>query len=349
MNDSDTELLLQRIINKYLIFFYNDQEYVLYQPDKNIKYKAEILYNRVINDEKYDEWARLKDTQNSLFKLGLWQMQTPSLIESIEKTIDNLKVDLYKNYVMKDSRKRIKKQIEQNKKQLQLINAPKQDLDSNTLESYAANIKNQFVICETLEKNSKKVFNNNEVDSIFFERILTQINNHSIAIKDFKFIARSQIWKSYWNSGKSNVFSGAVDTWTDDQRVLVNISKMYDSIYEHPECPDEEIIEDDDALDGWMIHQRRENNKKKKEKAITSNMNPKIKNAQHIYLPAESKQDIEDILSLNTGEAKHMYELDQKAIKEAKARGESLHDSQLPSTLHRVRQEMFQKQKGHKK
>lgn len=344
MNDSYTELLIHRIINRCLIFYYNDEEYILYQPDKNIRYRAEILYDQVINNEKYDEWPRLKDTENTLLRLGLWNMDTSALITNLEKAIENSKVDLYQNFKILPHRKRYQKQIEKNRKRLRDINDLKHTFDSNTLEAHAANIKNQFIICETLKKQEKKVFNKEDIDSILFDRILSTINHYTIDIKDFKELARSQIWKSYWNADKSNVFSGSVDTWTDDQRVLVNISRMYDSVYEHTECPDEDIINNDDALDGWMIHQKRENKKHKKQKQLQSS-NPKLNNAQHVYLPADKKEDISDILELNTGEAKAMYEMDQKALKEAAAKGETvLKDYQLPSTMHRVRQELNQQQ-----
>lgn len=41
-------------------------------------------------------------------------------------------------------------------------------------------------------------------------------------------------------------------------------SDFYDRVYQHPDCPDESVIQDDEALDHWCKETNREyqNNKK---------------------------------------------------------------------------------------
>lgn len=348
MNDSDLELLLYRIINKYFIFYYNEEEYTLYQSDGEIKYRAQLIYEEIINDEKYDGWPREKDVENNLLRLGIWNMQTKSQIESLEKQIDNNKVDLYKNYRVSEYRTRFKRTLAAQRRTVDELMAPKNDFYTNTLEFYASNIKNQYIICRTLKKDNKQIFKDNDTDSILFNSMLSKINTYSISIEDFKYLARSQFWRSYWNANKNNVFSGSVDSWSDDQRVLVNISKMYDSIYEHPECPEDDIIEDSDALDGWMIMQKQENKKQKKQKSLDQKLNPKIRNAQAVYLPASDEQSREDIANLNSFEAKQMMAMDKEALRKAAQQGRTLKDSELPSTQYRYAQEHKSKAQSRK-
>jgi hypothetical protein len=112
---------------------------------------------------------------------------------------------------------------------------------------------------------------------------------------------------------------------TDDQRTLINISRMYDSIYDHAECPSDNIIDDDDMLEGWMIFQKRKNEQLKNQQKV-DNLNPKLKNAQEVFLMADSKESFEEIMSLNSPEAK--YKIKEKlayigTVGEVK-------DSQLP-------------------
>jgi hypothetical protein len=339
MNDSDLELLLYRIINKYFIFYYNEEEYTLYQSDGEIKYRAQLIYEQIINDEKYDAWPREKDVENNLLRLGIWNMQSKSQIEFMEKQIENDKVDLYKNYRVSAYRKKFQNSISAKRKGIDQLIGPKNDFYTNTLEFYASNIKNQYIICRTLKKNNKQIFKDNDTDSILFNSMLSKINTYSISIEDFKYLARSQFWRSYWNANKNNVFSGSVDSWSDDQRVLVNISKMYDSIYEHPECPEDDIIEDSDALDGWMIMQKQENKKQKQQKSLDQKLNPKMKNAQSIYLPASDEQSRQDIMNLNSFESKSLIEQDRQALRKAAAEGRSLKDAELPSSQHRYIQQ----------
>jgi hypothetical protein len=176
---------------------------------------------------------------------------------------------------------------------------------SNTLEGYALSVKNEFIICNTLYKNNKRVFNNtlsnNQGSYTYFNDLVNEINKNTISVAQFKELARHQIWKSYWYCNKNNVFHDSVINITDDQRTLINISRMYDSVYEHQECPSDKIIEDDDMLDGWMIVQRRKSEQAKNTKKV-DDLNPKLKNAQEVFLMANNEESYEEIMSLNSQE-----------------------------------------------
>lgn len=349
MNDSDLELLLYRICNKYLIFYYDNQQFFLYHANNKVKYEAQILYNEIINDEKYEDWLRTENIENELFRLGLWQMQTKDIIHNLERSIDRHKMDLYKEYNIPSNQKRNKRHISTKRKQLDKILSVKNDLSSNTLEFYAANLKNEYVICHTLYQNNTLVFEHSNKDSVLFNNLLKTINTHTITIEDFKVLSRSQTWRSYWNSNKTNIFKDSVDQWTDDQRVLVNISKMYDSVYEHPECPDDNIIEDDDALDGWMLVQK-EKNKQEKMKAKVDSMNPRLQKADQVFLPAQNQDDVRAIMSMNDANAMALIEADKRAVQEAIAKGQTtVDDANLPSGKRRFQEQVQQFEKRNKK
>lgn len=299
MNE-DLELLLYRIFCGYLIFTINNDKYKLKSADIYLKYESQILYNNIINDEKYNDWLREENLENLLVSLNLWTKDTNMIIKDIEKKIDNSKADYYSHFKFSDKKKTIKKNLDNYKKQLNSILVKKEELYSNTLEGYANSIKNEFIITHTLYKNDNLVFNNkkDENNYILFNNIVNELNKHTINITDFKKLARSNIWRSYWNVKKNEVFQNDL---TDDQRTLIGISQMYDRIYEHPECPSDDIIEDDDALDGWMIIQKRKTEKDKKQQQLDS-LNPKLKNAQEVFLFANNQEEAQEILGLNNFE-----------------------------------------------
>ena len=199
----------------------------------------------------------------------------------------------------------MRKKIIITQKEIDKIASSKQGFFTNTLEGYADSIKHEFIICSTLYKNNKKVFSNNLKDSAsytHFNNIVNEINKYVLTIKDYKAIARSQLWKSYWNSSnKNNIFCEYAMDLTDEQRSLLNISRMYDSIYEHPECPEDSVIEDDDMLDGWMIIQRKNNAKNKKQKSLGNN---KINEANEVFIVTDNTEDVASIVDLNTDENK---------------------------------------------
>lgn len=305
MNDADIELYLNRILCGYLIFFFNNERYELKYASNSLKYEANLLYNNIINDEKYNEWIREENSTKAMIALGLWQKDTEKSLELLQKNIDNLKVDLYKNFMNKDMVKKIRPKIRSNEDQLNRVLKTKQDFLYNTLEGYASSLKNELIICHTLYKNNKLVFQNSDnknADSYqFFNSLVNIINENTIGMSTFKAIARSNLWRSYWNANKDHTFNTQVIDWTDEQRSLVNITKMYDNVYEHPECPDDKIIEDDDMLDGWIIFQKRKTKKQKMEQGLDSS-NPRLRNAQEVFILTENEEEITEVLNLNNAE-----------------------------------------------
>lgn len=308
MNDAEIDFYITRILCGYLIFFHSGERYELRYPSNQLKYEANLLYNNIVNDEKYAEWIRQENLNKVLIMLGLWNRDTEKLIKQLEKKTDNLKLDIYKNFAMTSTKEKLRSSLRSTEDQLNRILNIQSEFASNTLEGYATSIKHEFIVCNTLFKNNKLVFNvedaKNNASYQYFNSLVNEINQHNIGIKLYKSIARSGSWRSFWNCNKSNIFKKQVIDWTDEQRSLVNITKMYDNIYEHPECPDDAIIEDDDALDGWLIHQKNTAKKLKKQATMDSG-NPNLKKAQEVFVMANDFEEAEDILSLNSGESLH--------------------------------------------
>jgi len=341
MNE-DLELLLYRIFSGYLIFYVNNEKYILKSASIDLKYEAQILYNSIINDEKYNDWFREDNLDNLLIYLSLWSKDTTMIIKDIEKKIENFKVDYYTHFKLSDKKKTTKKNLDSYRKQLNSILSKKEELYSNTLEGYANSIKNEFIITHTLYKNNNLVFDNknNSDNYLLFNTIVSELNKYTIVVSDFKKLARSNIWRSYWNIKKNNVF---MDNLSDDQRTLIGISQMYDRVYEHPDSPSDEIIEDDDALDGWMIFQRRKVEKEKKQQQIDT-INPKLKNAQEIFLFANNQQEAQEIIELNSPEG-----LNRMKSKIAHVNKFGLtEESQLPDVQMDLRNQLNQQNKNRK-
>jgi hypothetical protein len=308
MNDYDCEILLYRILSGKTYFTYNDQEYHLVSPSKDIKYKALRLYNSVVNEEKYQDWIREENLTKIMIALGVWDVKTDDVMIGLEKALDELKLELYKAFLFPSQQPRIRKNIEQVRKNINKIYIIKQEFLSHTLEGYANSLKNEYIICQTLYKDTNLVFDqtpdNNSSSYSQFNSLIREIDNLIITTDKYKLLSRSNMWKSYWNANKyGNLFSGSISDSTEEQRALINISRMYDNIYEHPECPDDKVIEDDDMLDGWMIFQKKKREKDKKQEQFFG-ANNKMKNASEIFMMAKGREEAEEILDLNSDENK---------------------------------------------
>jgi hypothetical protein len=349
MNDAELELYIYRILSGTILFYIKGEKYELKPPSPYLRYESNLIYNNIINDEKYSEWIREENLINVLINIGLWDKDTQKLIQQLDKTLENQKVELYQTILMPNKHKLVRNSLESTKKQLNKLSSIKNEFFINTLEGYASSIKNEYIVCKTLYKNNKLVFDstivNNQSSYTYFNDIISEINKYIIDISQFKTIARSSLWRSYWNSNKKNIFKGSVSEWTDDQRTLSSISNMYDSVYEHPECPEDKIIEDDDMLDGWMIIQRRKAEKHKKENKI-DNLNPNLKNAQEIFLMTNENQTFDDIMSLNSPESKLRFKEKISYINNSK--GQSVPDHQLPDVRREIMNQSDELKKNRK-
>ena len=284
---------------------------------------------------------REENITNIMIGTGVWNIQTNDNIKKLENGIDELKVELFKNFMNATRQKTIRNNLRSARKELGKLFSLKNDFITNTLEGYASSIKNEYVICNTLYKSNKLVFDydNKKSDNSsysFFNSLVSEIEKTVITTEEFKILARSQLWRSYWNLNKyDKLFDNSLANWTDEQRALVNISKMYDNIYEHPECPDDKIIEDDDMLDGWMIIQKRKSEKEKKQKLI-DDANPHLKGSGEVFLFGQSKEDIDNIISLNTDESKSILKEKLRTIAE---KGE-VSDGDLPDVRRDLQQQI---------
>lgn len=308
LTSNDKEILLYRILSGKTFFVFNNEKYVLHCPSLEIKYEASLLYDNIINEEKYYEWLREENIENIMISLGLWNFQTNNNLKILEQKLDNLKVELYNNFMIPSKTKHIRSNISSTKNSINKIYITKQNFLSNTLEGYANSIKHEYIICNTLYKNNKIVFDSNKDYKSFslFNSLIQEIDKTIITTEQYKELARDHIWRNYWNvSEKNELFSTSIINLSDEQRALVNISKMYDNVYEHPECPNDKIISDDDALEGWMILQKRKNEAAKKEKSFESTTSSKFKKASEVFMIAESKDDVEAILDMNSHQARN--------------------------------------------
>ena len=128
-----------------------------------------------------------------------------------------------------------------------------------------------------------------------------------------------------------NVFNRSASEHTEEQKAIISIHQMYSKIYEHPECPEDAIIEDDDVLDGWMLNQQKENKKQKMEKGVDNLLERKDKSSRGFPSP-KTQEEFEDINSLNSPQAQRKLKARQ-SVKE----GQVISDFNFPDTQMEIR------------
>lgn len=340
MNSYQIENLVVKILSGKQIIRIDNQSYELRPYSSDLKLEASWIYDSSYNDHLYDDsFMSQDDVETMLYDMGILYAQFDGDVQSVEKNIENNKVDLYNNFFDRTKKKQIKQKIiSLNKRYSQLLSY-KHMLDFLTLENYCSNIKNSFLICNSLYyyKTNNLVFNFENTDNVLFDKVTHEISNNLLDMTTLKLLARSDCWRNYYTVNKNQLFSYSSSELTEEQKGILSISLMYERIYEHPDCPERDIIEDDDALDGWMIHQQRENKRQKKEKGVNNLLSGKAKNAQEVFLMANSNEQKEDIIGLNT-EASNFRR--QNKLKEVLSSDGPIADSKLSDVQNDIKQQL---------
>jgi hypothetical protein len=311
------------------MFVYQETNYKLVYPDINIKYAAELYADNEYDNNKFNDWINEEDILYTLMDLGIWGMEGDKYLKNLEKQIEDYKIELFKNFLNPAKVKQLRKNLENCKKNYNRLYDIRHSLDHITATGYSTLLKNQYILIHSLHDiNNQKIFDS--IDTVNYDllnNLSNIINQNNIDIAAFRTIARSDTWKNYWSANKEHIFDRATIDWTDEQKTLVVLSKMYDSAYEHPECPPDSVFEDDDMFDGWMITQKRENEKNKNKNRTEKMFNGKLNKAQEVYVMANSKGEAQNIYDLNDMNGQHIIKERNQVILNSK---KDISQDQLP-------------------
>lgn len=305
------EDLIYRIFNRKIILRIDNKIYTIKAPSAEIRYQAELYKQELMNDHKYD--LPLVDFySNYLVQRGFIDADYETKIKNMNDTIKRLKVDLFNANLRIEESKKIRKNLNMMRDKLSIYFGRVEFYKRQTLEYFTDNLKNKFILINTTYLNNNLIFNVNDLDIVLLNNLVTTLNDLDISVTKFREIARSDVWRNYWLANKTNLFGIPAIEYSEDQKALCMFSRMYDNVYEHPEHPTDDIIADDDKLDGWMIIQNDKNNDEKKQQTIT-NLDPKYTD---VFKPAESLEEAASIYQANTADGKRILKERAKVIKE---------------------------------
>lgn len=310
--DHKLEYNLYRILSGYYLIDYKDKTYKIVYPSLEIKYDAERLYHKILEDNKFEtSWMNSSQLQTILNKNNVWNQDKEKQLADYMKSLDSAKMSLYKEFMNQKMKNIHKKTISNLNKHINKLNLEKTSLDYLTLDHFASTVKNEFIIMNCIYLNDSKVFNDNILDSNQYQFVqnMSRITlENQISGTELRKISRSELWRSYYNEYYT-FFKSSLEQ-NDDQRHLISLTKMYDSVRQHPETPVEEVLEDDDALDGWFLMQKEKSQKEKSKNQILDKIGGiKRKDAGEIFVMTQDEQEANAVWNMN----------DAKALKEIEA------------------------------
>ena len=336
------EYLVARICAGYLRFKISSDICLIIKPlTLEQKYIAQEIYNEAY--EKAFEENLLTDEEilDMMRKNGFWANIDDRRLEQIPKDIENKKVDLFESYFSSETREAIRGFLRKAEAQLIKTMGKRHVYDSSTCDGYASYYRWNWMI-----ENSTYYENGDKYDwsQASLSDVLSYYQENMLTETECRELSRTEPWRSIWNSGKKTggLFGKSSVDFTAEQNMLITWSSMYDSIAESGECPSDEVIEDDDALDGWLILQRRKREaqmgKSSAEKVIG---NEKIANAGEVFIMTGNKQeDMDRVAALNDP---HVQAAKKSRFKALKDGGKPIEVQNLPDVRQDIKMESHNK------
>lgn len=246
----------------------------------------------------------------------LWHKADDNAIKDIEKAIDDTKVELYKKYKDKDTVKKLKVVLRALQSKHSNLYKTKTTYYSNTCEGIAGLDRTSWIIKNTTFLGDKLYdfvdYDVNTILSLWQQSLLKD--------GQIRELARNEPWRSLWSTynklGMKLFLYDNTYEITLNQKNLVVWSTLYDNIQESPDAPPEEVINDDDMLDGWFIEQgRKRKREQKKQQLEDSLVNKNISSSEEVYVMSKPDQ-VADIYDMNDPTSRYTIQQRAKEIEE---------------------------------
>jgi len=345
MNSSQTDSAICRISSGTFFVQALGEQYVVKQATPDLLYKAQHLYDDIIRHNRFKPWVTPQQYRQRLVATGILSATYEEDMKTLNKNLDDHKLNLYQNVFNTKLQKKFRKFIFDTRLRIESLMVKMTSLDHFTLEGYADLCKQEYILLNTIyREDGELAFDDSNTSQTTLTNVLEAVVHEALTAEDYREIARSHAWREHWRISSTNPFPH-FSFFTHEQRQLLGYSYMYDSIYKNPEAPSDNIIADDDLLDGWLIAQQRENEESKKEKN-TKSMFDQHGNAAEVYVVAHNEDDRNKIENLNSTESRIVKKQRQAAIKQSgKLKEGELPDRRVDKTR-QAQQEYLQKVRG---
>jgi hypothetical protein len=310
------EKTLNRILQGRLRIRVGDLVLFIYEPNRDIIEESFEIYEEAREKAYFSGCYVEEEIINLLVDNDIWTPRDDKEAEKINKEIERLKVEAFTNFFKKKDLAVTKRKIRGLERKYSVLKQKRITLDHLSCDGVA-----QFARrCWILSKTTKTIDNNfyNFFD-ISVKSVLEVWSENTIPSQDIRYLSNNLPWRQMWNSSKNreSLLGKPSAELTSDQISLVAFSQMFDNVYKDPDQPSEEIINDDDCLDGWFIKQKEKHDKDRKQHQIDSALSPKVAQSQDVMLMATSRDEAQEIYGLNSAAARNVIQQREADLKTA--------------------------------
>jgi hypothetical protein len=291
MNSMQKEIVIHRLLSGKTKIDIKGQCYIVALPLSFDYYMGQEIYQDTYHAALSEGILSAEDIVGFLLLQKLWDANEESRLDDLKAEIDKLKIRVYQAGVHTNQSLIARKLLKNCREEYKTLFYRRHQYDYATSEGLAGLARSHYLVGSTLcDRRGEKIWKNGEFwedgDDGLIDQIMIRLRDQQPDELVLRDIARTEPWRTYWISSNKQPFSGAAGDLSEEQRSLIMWSKMYDSIYEHPERPSDDVIQDNDMLDGWLLLEQQERKEKQQqqvaERQITENK--RIAGSQHVFL-----------------------------------------------------------------
>lgn len=299
-----------RIITGITYFWDHDRLYAIRDPSSFDKHLANAYYEKYYHKFWMDlEIPSSAEVESIIIEKNIWSPKDEEKLEKTNDTIEKISKKII-GLQFKSKEKAAALEELQYHKSIQKSMLKKKNYRPIESAEYMTSllIHKHLLFLLTFDENENRIWTNldefRKVDENLLNRILSaSYFSGEINESDIRLVARSDPWRSIWSASikSGNLFDHPSCRLTDYQRAVVTWSIIYDNIYEHPESPGQDIINNDDLLDAWMDKQRKERESSRNKDSVSkiTSKNSKISNSKEVGIIVDSIDDAQKVYDLN--------------------------------------------------
>jgi hypothetical protein len=301
---------LNKILSGKIIVKLHDQLIIVNQPDAKTRYLADSFAEEIFQEAFGENVFLQEELETLIIENGWWTGEEEDALNKIPEKLEQMKVEYFSNYIKSSVTEKLKRSIKREEGIFEELQQRKYEFFNYTCESLQSQAYSMYILKECSEFESGEPFSESKVSMY---SLYSKYNEQILKDSEIREVSKTPEWRMVWNSGKSgsNLFSFPACDLTMMQKTLINWSRVYDSIYESPDMPTEQIIMDDYAIDGWFIVQRRKQEDQKKE-----SQKDEMPKTGEVFVMVKNKEEVKNVHEMNTQEGKAVIKSRQKDLKQ---------------------------------
>lgn len=302
----------------------NYKTIVLEPPTEKILSQAEVIYDDILYDSGFFAPSE-SNVLTYMIECGLWSDNDDQKIKTFGSTIEALKIEMWSAYLKFSSKRvdRCRKQIGKHTKEWLGLYSRRHIYDWVLARGIALLAKNEFLVSS---------LSTIELPPAIICAVTREYYTYQLNEDELRELARTPTARHLWSCSKAgSLYNLPANCWTDEQVGFVGWSRLYDNIYESPDCPPQVVIDDDLLLDGWLLVQANDREKEKENKLGEGFGDAANKHGkQEIFIPAETQDDAQRIHDMNDAQARFQKrQREQLIVKHGEISEQQMPDSQL--------------------